>query len=74
MSLRVNNDNIQLLKNHNKIWEKTEKIMRIDFESKPIYGDNDKYIKTKLKIYAGSTVTKFHNKKYQQRMHHINVY
>ena len=74
MSLRVNNDNIQLLKNHNKIWEKTEKIMRIDFESKPIYGDNDKYIKTKLKIYAGSTVTNFHNKKYQQRMHHINVY
>ena len=23
--------------------------MRIDFESKPVYGDNDKYIKTKNK-------------------------
>ena len=23
--------------------------MRIDFESKPVYGDDDKYIKTKIK-------------------------
>ena len=22
--------------------------MRIDFEGKPVYGDNDKYIKTKI--------------------------
>ena len=25
--------------------------MSIDFESKPVYGDDDKYIKTKIKIY-----------------------
>ena len=37
--------------------------MRIDFESKPVYGDGDKYIKTKIKIYAGSMITNFHNKK-----------
>ena len=61
MSFRVNNK--QLLKNYNKIWEKIEKLMRIDFESKPVYGDDDKYIKTKIKIYAGSMVTNFHNKK-----------
>ena len=30
---------------------KIEKLMRIDFESKPVYGDDDKYIKTKIKIY-----------------------
>ena len=53
----------QLLKNYNKIWEKVEKLMRIDFESKPVYGDDDKYIKTKIKIYAGSMITNFHNKK-----------
>ena len=41
----------QLLKNYNKIWEKVEKLLRIDFESKPVYGDDDKYIKTKIKIY-----------------------
>ena len=40
-----------------------EKLMRIDFESKPVHGNNDKYIKTKIKIYADSIVTNFHNKK-----------
>ena len=61
MSFRVNNK--QLLKNYNKIWEKVEKLMKIDFESKPVYGDDDKYIKTKIKTYAGSIITNFHNKK-----------
>ena len=37
--------------------------MNIDFESKPVYGDDDKYIKTKIKIYADSIITNFHNKK-----------
>ena len=50
MSLRVNKK--QLLKNYNKIWENIEKLMSIDFESKPVYGDDDKYIKTKMKIYS----------------------
>ena len=61
MSFRANNK--QILKNYNKIWGKVEKLMRIDFESKPVYGDDDKYIKTKIKIYAGSVITNFHNKK-----------
>ena len=37
--------------------------MTIDFESKPGNGDGDKYIKTKIKIYAGSTITNSRNKK-----------
>ena len=61
MSFRVNDK--QLLKNYNKIWEKVEKLMKKDFESKPVYGDDDKYIKTKIKIYADSMITNFHNKK-----------
>ena len=61
MSFRANNK--QLLKNYNKIWEKVEKLMRIDFESKPVYGDDDKYIKTKIEIYANNMNTNFHNKK-----------
>ena len=61
MSFRANNK--QLLKNYNKIWEKVEKLMRIDFESKPVYGDDDKYIKTKIKIYVDNIITNFHNKK-----------
>ena len=42
MSLRVNNK--QILKNYIKIWKKIERLMSIDFESKPIYGDDDKNI------------------------------
>ena len=37
MFFRANNK--QLLKNYKKIWVKIEKLMRIDFESKPVYGD-----------------------------------
>ena len=61
MSFRVNDK--QFLKNYNAIWEKIEKLMKIDFESKPVYGDDDKYIKTKIKKYANSIITNFHNKK-----------
>ena len=39
----------QILKNYNKIWQKVEKLLRTDFESKLIYGNDDKYIKTKIK-------------------------
>ena len=60
MSFRVNNK--QLLKNYSKILEKVQKLMRIDFESKPVYGDDDKYVKTKIKTYADSMVTNFHDK------------
>ena len=37
--------------------------LNVDFENKPVYGDHDKYIKTKIKIYANSINTNFHNKK-----------
>ena len=37
--------------------------MKINFESNPVYGDDVKYIKTKIKTYAGSIITNFHNKK-----------
>ena len=55
MSFRVNNK--QLLKNYNKIWKKIEDLLNINFESRPVYGNNDKYIKTKIKVYADSIFT-----------------
>ena len=61
MPFKVNNKKI--VKSYNKIWGKVEKLMRIDFESKPVYGDDDKYIKTKIKKYAGGMITNFPNKK-----------
>ena len=53
----------QLLKKYTKIWETIEGLMKITFESKPVYGEDVKYIKTKIKTYAGSIITNFHNKK-----------
>ena len=52
--------------------------MSIDFDSKTIYGDNDKYIKIKVKTYNYSITTNCYNKKglkkYQKKKYHINVY
>ena len=53
----------QLLKRYNQIWKRVEKLLKIEFDSKPVYGDNDKYIKTKIKIYTGSIITNFQGKK-----------
>ena len=53
----------KLFKKYSKIWETIEGLMKITFESKPVYGEDVKYIKTKIKMYAGSLITNFHNKK-----------
>ena len=37
--------------------------MKITFESKPVYGEDVKYIKTKIRTYAGNIIINFHNKK-----------
>ena len=56
------NDN-KLLKKYNKIWEKISDLMNIEFDSEPVYGDGDKYIKTKIKMYVGRVNTNFQAKK-----------
>ena len=53
----------KLLKKYSKIWEAIEGLMKITFESKPVYGEHVKYIKTKIKTYASNIITNFHNKK-----------
>ena len=42
----------KLLKKYNKIWEKISNLLHIKFDSQPVYGDGDKYIKTKIKMYG----------------------
>ena len=37
--------------------------MDVKFDSEPIYGDNDKYIKTKIKTYEDKINTNFQGKK-----------
>ena len=53
----------KLLKKYSKIWEATEGLMEVTFESKPVYGEDVKHIMTKIKPYAGNIITNFHNKK-----------
>ena len=60
MSLKVKDK--KLFKNYNKIWKKIEKLMNTNFNTKPTYGDDDKYIKTKIKTYKNNITTNFHNK------------
>ena len=55
--------NKQLLKKYNQIWKRVEKLLKINFDSKPIYGDDDKYIKTKIIMYGDSMFTNFQGKK-----------
>ena len=61
MSFKISDKH--LFKKYNQIWKKVEKLLKIEFDSKPVYGDDDKYIKTKIKIYADNMITNFHNKK-----------
>ena len=57
MSLKVSDNKI--LKKYKK---KGCQSLHIKFDSKPIYGDADKYIKTKIKIYGDRVNTNFHGR------------
>ena len=61
MSFKVSDN--KLPRKYNKIWEKISKVLNIEFDSKPVYGDNDKYIKTKIKMYEDRVNTNFQGKK-----------
>ena len=61
MSFKISDK--ELLKKYDQIWKRIEKLLKIKFDSKPVYGDDEKYIKTKIKIYSDSVITNFHNKK-----------
>ena len=60
MSLKV--DDNKLLKKYNKIWEIISNLLNIEFDSEPVYGDNDKYIKTKIKMHEDRVNTNFQEK------------
>ena len=56
----------KLLKKYNKIWEKVGNLLNIEFDSEPVYGDVDKYIKTKIKMFEDRVNTNFQGKKVPQ--------
>ena len=53
----------QLLKKYKQVWKRVEKLLKIEFDSKLVYSDDDKYIKSKIIIYGGSMFTNFQGKK-----------
>ena len=61
MSFKVTDK--KLLKKYTKIWERVSSLMNIKFHSEPVYGYNDKYIKTKIKPYGDKVSTNFQGKK-----------
>ena len=61
MSFKVSDN--KLLKKYSKLWEKISNLMNKEFDSEPVYGDNDKYIKTKIKVYEDRMNTNFQGKK-----------
>ena len=61
MSFKISDKH--LLKKYNQIWKRVEKLLKKEFDNKPVYGDDDKFIKTKTKIYGGSANTNLQDKK-----------
>ena len=57
MSFKINDK--KLFKKCTKIWEKISSLITINFDSEPIYGDGDKYKKTKIKSYGDQVNTNF---------------
>ena len=53
----------RLLKKYIKIWERVSNLINIKVESEPVYRNNDKYIKTKIKSYRDKVNTDFQGKK-----------
>ena len=53
----------KLLKMYTHIWKRLRNLLNINFDSEAVYGDNEKYIKTKIKIYEDKVNTNFQGKK-----------
>ena len=61
----------KLLKKYTKICERVSNLMSVKFDSKRVYGDNDKYIKTKIKLYGDKINPNFQSKKNTKRKYII---
>ena len=61
MSFKINDN--KLLKKYNQTRKKVKNLWNIKFDSEPVYGNNGKYINTKIKIYAGNVNTNVQGKK-----------
>ena len=60
MSLRV--DDSKLFKKYRKILKTIKGLLGIEFDSEPVHGDTDSYIKIKVKMYDNKVNTNFQGK------------
>ena len=65
MFLKV--DDNKLFKRYNRIWEIISNLLHIKFDSEPLYGDDKKYINTKIKMYEDRVNTDFQSKELPKR-------
>ena len=61
MFFKVNNN--KLLKKYTQIWEKITSSIGKKIDGEPVYGDNGKYIKTKIESYGDRVITNIYRKK-----------
>ena len=66
--------NKELLKKCDQIWKRIEKVLKTKFDSNPVYGDDEKCIKTKVKNTVIVLLQIFITKKYQKKTHLTIVY
>ena len=59
---------MRTVKKYIDIWERISNLVGKKFHSEPVYVDNDKYIKAKIKIYGGNVNTIFQGKKCQKKI------
>ena len=72
MSFRVNDK--KRLKKYNKIWDTIADLLDVQFDSYPVYGDNGKYIKTKIRMYEDRVITNFQGTKTPKENASYNCY
>ena len=72
MSFRVNDK--KRLKKYNKIWDTIADLLDVQSDSYPVYGDNGKYIKTKIRMYEDRVITNFQGTKTPKENASYNCY
>ena len=50
------------LEKSTEIWRRVNNLMNVEFDSEPVHGDVDKYLKTKIKMYEDRVNTNFQGK------------
>ena len=62
MAIPLRVDDSKLFRKYCKIWKTIKDLLGTEFDSEPVYGDTDSYIKTKVKMYDNRVNNNFEGK------------